>query len=100
MVTFGILGDQALAEVDPTHAVAIIHTDFVAQVSILTVLAKVMREAGSGQIVVFSSVAGIRARKANYVTARPRPDWTGSRADSPTRWPAPACACCWCVPDS
>lgn len=67
VVTFGILGDQALAEVDPTHAVAIIHTDFVAQVSILTVLAKVMREAGSGQIVVFSSVAGIRVRKANYV---------------------------------
>lgn len=67
VLAFGILGDQALAERDPTHALAVVHTDFVAQVSVLTVLAKVMREAGSGQIVVFSSVAGIRVRKANYV---------------------------------
>lgn len=67
VLAFGILGDQALAESDPAHALAVVHTDFVAQVSVLTVLAKVMREAGSGQIVVFSSVAGIRVRKANYV---------------------------------
>ena len=67
VLAFGILGDQALAERDPAHAIAVVHTDFVAQVSVLTVLAKVMREAGFGQIVVFSSVAGIRVRKANYV---------------------------------
>lgn len=67
VLAFGILGDQDLAERDPAHAIAVVHTDFVAQVSVLTVLAKVMREAGSGQIVVFSSVAGIRVRKANYV---------------------------------
>ncbi|RDI18040.1 short subunit dehydrogenase [Rhodococcus sp. AG1013] len=40
---------------------------FVAQVSVLTVLANLLRAQGSGQIVVFSSVAGIRVRKANYV---------------------------------
>jgi short-subunit dehydrogenase len=67
VLAFGVLGDQALAERDPAHALAVVHTDFMAQVSVLTVLAKVMREAGSGQIVVFSSVAGIRVRKANYV---------------------------------
>jgi short-subunit dehydrogenase len=67
VVAFGILGDQARAEKDPAHAAAIVHTDFVAQVSLLTVLAAAMREAGSGSLVVFSSVAGARVRRANYV---------------------------------
>jgi short-subunit dehydrogenase len=67
VLAFGILGDQARAEKDPGHAAAIVHTDFVAQVSLLTVLASTMRSAGSGSIVVFSSVAGVRVRRANYV---------------------------------
>jgi NAD(P)-dependent dehydrogenase (short-subunit alcohol dehydrogenase family) len=67
VVAFGILGDQAVAERDPAHALAVVHTDFVAQVSVLTVLAKLLRAAGTGQIVVFSSIAGLRVRKANYV---------------------------------
>jgi short-subunit dehydrogenase len=67
VLAFGILGDQALAEKDPAHAAAIVHTDFVAQVSLLTVLANGMRAAGSGSIVAFSSVAGVRVRRANYV---------------------------------
>jgi short-subunit dehydrogenase len=67
VVAFGILGDQERAERDPEHAVAIVHTDYVAQVSVLTVLANLMRDAGDGNIVVFSSVAGVRVRRANYV---------------------------------
>ena len=67
VLAFGILGDQARAEADPAHALAVVHTDYVAQVSVLTVLSRLMRAAGSGQIVVFSSVAGVRVRKANYV---------------------------------
>lgn len=67
VLAFGILGDQARAEKDPAHAAAIVHTDFVAQVSLLTVLAETMRSAGSGSIVAFSSVAGVRVRRANYV---------------------------------
>ena len=67
VLAFGILGDQALAERDSAHALAVVHTDFVAQVSVLTVLASLLRAQGSGQIVVFSSVAGIRVRRANYV---------------------------------
>ena len=77
-LAFGILGDQSRAEKDPGYAAAIVHTDFVAQVSLLTVLANVMRSAGSGSIgdeplarrasiVVFSSMAGARVRRANYV---------------------------------
>ncbi|WP_077089091.1 SDR family NAD(P)-dependent oxidoreductase [Mycobacterium rhizamassiliense] len=67
VLAFGILGDQARAEVDAEHAVAIVHTDFVAQVSMLTHLATAMRAAGHGQLVVFSSIAGARVRRANYV---------------------------------
>jgi short-subunit dehydrogenase len=67
VVAFGILGDQARAEVDPAHAAAIVHTDYTAQVSLLTVLAATMRSAGRGAIVVFSSVAAARPRRANYV---------------------------------
>lgn len=67
VLAFGILGDQARAEKDAAHAAAILHTDFVAQVSLLTVLAETMRAAGRGTIVTFSSIAGARVRRANYV---------------------------------
>ncbi|MEY8016404.1 SDR family NAD(P)-dependent oxidoreductase [Mycobacterium servetii] len=67
VLAFGILGDQARAEVDAAHATAVVHTDYVAQVSMLTHLATAMRQAGKGALVVFSSVAGIRVRRANYV---------------------------------
>ena len=67
VLAFGILGDQARAEADPVHAVAVVHTDYVAQISLLTVLAGAMRAAGRGSLVVFSSVAGVRVRRANYV---------------------------------
>jgi short-subunit dehydrogenase len=67
VLAFGILGDQARAESDAAHAVAIVHTDYVAQISLLTRLAAAMRDAGRGHLVVFSSVAGIRVRRANYV---------------------------------
>lgn len=67
VLAFGILGDQTRAERDPAHALAVLHTDFTAQVSVLTTLANLLRAQGGGQMVVFSSVAGIRVRKANYV---------------------------------
>ena len=67
VLAFGILGDQARAETDAAHAVAIVHTDYVAQISLLTHLAGAMRAARRGRIVVFSSVAGVRVRRANYV---------------------------------
>lgn len=67
VLAFGILGDQGRAEEDAAHAVAIVHTDYVAQVSLLTHLASAMRTARQGALVVFSSVAGVRVRRANYV---------------------------------
>lgn len=67
VISFGILGDQDRAERDADHALAVLHTDYVAHVSVLTHLANLLREQGSGRIVVFSSVAGARVRRANYV---------------------------------
>ncbi|HHU68392.1 SDR family oxidoreductase [Corynebacterium sp.] len=64
IVAFGILGDQARAERDEAHAAEIATIDYTAQVSMLTVLADVMT---GGEIVAFSSIAGWRARRANYV---------------------------------
>ena len=55
------------------------HTDFVAQVSVLTVLANLMRAEGRGRIVVFSSVAGVRVRKANYVYGAAKAGLDGTR---------------------
>ena len=67
ILAFGILGDQERAEADPEHALSVLHTDFNAQVSVLTVLANQMRSQGRGHLMVFSSVAGARVRRANYV---------------------------------
>lgn len=67
VLAFGILGDQAAAEHDEAEVARILHTDFVAQASLLTVLATLMRERHQGALVAFSSVAGVRVRRANYV---------------------------------
>src|SRR5262249_271212 len=44
-----------------------VHADYVAQGSMLASLGAAMRTAGRGSLVVFSSVAGARVRRANYV---------------------------------
>ncbi|WP_078281519.1 SDR family NAD(P)-dependent oxidoreductase [Mycobacteroides franklinii] len=67
VLAFGLLGDQARAETDAEHAAAIVHIDYVAQIALLTSLAVRMRGAGRGALVVFSSIAGWRVRRANYV---------------------------------
>lgn len=67
VLAFGLLGNQAEAERDPLAAAALLHTDFIAQAGLLTVLADRMRTRRSGTLVAFSSVAGARVRRANYV---------------------------------
>ncbi len=67
VVAFGVLGDQARAEVEAAHAVDIARTNYLAHVSVLTLLAAQLRSQGGGTLVVFSSVAGVRVRRANYV---------------------------------
>ncbi len=67
VVAFGILGNQQRAETDAAHAAAVVHTDYLAHVHVLTEIVNVLRAQEHGRIVVFSSVAGVRVRKANYV---------------------------------
>ena len=63
----GILGDQARAEQDFEHAAQIIHTNFVAPVSLLTWLSNFCVQRHAGVLAVISSVAGDRGRKSNYL---------------------------------
>lgn len=68
IVAFGILGDQIRAEEDERHAAEIATVDYSAQVSMLTVLADLLKQQkGKSSLVAFSSIAGWRGRRANYV---------------------------------
>ncbi len=63
----GVLGDQSQAEQDFNTAAHILHTNFMAPVSLLTWLANFCVQRHSGTLAVLSSVAGDRGRKSNYV---------------------------------
>ncbi|MBH5298399.1 SDR family oxidoreductase [Corynebacterium ulcerans] len=68
IVCFGILGDQETAEVDEHHAANIATIDYTAQIVALTVLSdRMKRNSQPSTITAFSSIAGWRARRANYV---------------------------------
>jgi decaprenylphospho-beta-D-erythro-pentofuranosid-2-ulose 2-reductase len=67
LVAFGVLGDQELAEQDAVEALRIVESNYSASVSALVPVARRLRAQGHGTIVVLSSVAGERARKANFV---------------------------------
>jgi decaprenylphospho-beta-D-erythro-pentofuranosid-2-ulose 2-reductase len=65
VVAFGRLGGED-AKHDPAAAVRLAHTNFTGAVSVLTILGERLAAQGHGAIVVLSSVAGERARQANY----------------------------------
>jgi short-subunit dehydrogenase len=66
-LAYGILGDQPRAEQEFDHAAQILHSNFVAPVSLLTWLANFCVQRRAGVLAVLSSVAGDRGRKSNYV---------------------------------
>jgi decaprenylphospho-beta-D-erythro-pentofuranosid-2-ulose 2-reductase len=67
IMAVGILGSQERAEVDVTHAVDVWTSDFVGPGAVLLLLARQLRRQGHGALVIFSSVAGLRGRRANFV---------------------------------
>jgi decaprenylphospho-beta-D-erythro-pentofuranosid-2-ulose 2-reductase len=67
VVAFGQLGDADELAEDAAAAVALADVNFTGSVSICTVLAAQFRRQGHGRLVLLSSVAGERVRKANYV---------------------------------
>ena len=63
----GVLGDQERAEADPGYAADVLTTNFVGVAAPLLAAAQRLRRQGHGVLVVFSSVAGLRGRRANFV---------------------------------
>lgn len=63
----GILGDQAAFEADPPFAAKAVEINFGGLVSASLVVADRLRRQGHGMLVLMSSVAGVRARKDNFV---------------------------------
>ena len=63
----GALGDQTELEADPVAAAELITTNFTGLAAALLAAAGRMRAQGHGRLVVISSVAGERARKANFI---------------------------------
>jgi decaprenylphospho-beta-D-erythro-pentofuranosid-2-ulose 2-reductase len=66
IVAVGILGDQDEDENDPARTAEVLTVDFVWPAAALSVLAEKMKAQGSGHLVVLSSVAGVRVRRANF----------------------------------
>lgn len=66
-LAYGVLGDQPRAEHDFEQAAQILHSNFVAPVSLLTWLANFCEQRHAGVLAVISSVAGDRGRKSNYL---------------------------------
>ncbi|MBM03023.1 MAG: decaprenylphospho-beta-D-erythro-pentofuranosid-2-ulose 2-reductase, partial [Micrococcales bacterium] len=60
LLCFGILGDQAEAEADPTKAVEVATVNYTGAVSVGLNVAQRLRRQGHGKLVVLSSVAGDR----------------------------------------
>jgi decaprenylphospho-beta-D-erythro-pentofuranosid-2-ulose 2-reductase len=64
---FGVLGDQGAMEDDPGSAVELIAVNVTAQTVIALESARELRRQGHGTLVLLSSIAGMRGRRANYV---------------------------------
>ncbi|MEU3658428.1 decaprenylphospho-beta-D-erythro-pentofuranosid-2-ulose 2-reductase [Streptomyces sp. NPDC032940] len=67
LLAFGVLGDQAHDEREPLNAVRVAQTNYTGAVSAGLVAARSLQAQGHGSLVVLSSVAGERARRANFI---------------------------------
>jgi len=67
IVAFGLLGDAEQAWTDVAAAVELAQVNYTAAVSVGVALAEHLRAQGHGALVAFSSVAGERVRRSNFV---------------------------------
>ncbi len=67
LLAFGVLGDQAHDEREPLNAVRVAQTNYTGAVSAGLISARALQAQGHGSLVVLSSVAGERARRANFI---------------------------------
>lgn len=67
LLAFGVLGDQGEGEKDPLAAAKVVQTNYVGAVTSSLVAVQALKKQGHGSLVVVSSVAAERARKANFI---------------------------------
>lgn len=67
LIAFGLLGDQSHDERDPLSAVRVVQVTYTGAVCSGLVCAEALRRQGHGSLVVLSSVAAERPRRANFV---------------------------------
>ncbi len=67
LIAHGVLGDHKQAQADYAIAEAVLRTNFLSAVSLITWLADYFESTRQGTLAVISSVAGDRGRKSNYV---------------------------------
>ncbi len=67
LVAAGMLGDQTTDEDDPDAVARVLSTNTTGPAAVMASCAAVLRKQGHGRLVVLSSVAGVRVRRANYV---------------------------------
>jgi decaprenylphospho-beta-D-erythro-pentofuranosid-2-ulose 2-reductase len=67
VVAAGVLGDQEIDERDPEATASVLTTNFTGPASAMVAVAAHLRHQGHGRLVVLSSVAGLRARRANFI---------------------------------
>lgn len=67
IVAVGALGEQSVDEIDPHRIAEQITVNFTWPAAAMAEAARRLRVAGRGRIIVYSSVAGVRIRRANFV---------------------------------
>jgi len=67
LVAAGVLGHQASDESDPDAVARVLSANTTGPAAVMTAFAVLLRNQGHGQMVVLSSVAGVRVRRANYI---------------------------------
>lgn len=67
ILAFGQMAEQAELDDDPGRAAEIVHVNYTGAVSVSLAVAAQFRRQGHGKLIVLSSVAGERVRKANFV---------------------------------
>ncbi len=67
LVTVGLLGDQEDDEGDPARVARMVTVNFTWPAAAIGAAVARLRAQGSGRLVVLSSVAGVRVRRANYL---------------------------------
>lgn len=67
LATAGVLGDQASAEASTAVAVDVLNVNLIGVGAVCLAAGRALKLQGHGILVVFSSVAGLRARRDNFV---------------------------------